>query len=223
MDQWDASPGLSCRPPPLSTTRTRCSLLGPALSMTSGTRSRRLVLHRTLTCPTSGSGEPRALLTAIISDLTGERELHFAPKGMAAALMRSRATSSPSSPANCALSCTALDVSSASKAVRPRNSIPKSDICREQTGARVVPMHMCAWFLQPHTCQPQQFHKKATWWLVSAELFPYHTHVPLGGPRHLPGVPAARVAQQYTVPLCAAWGLAVRAAFEQWDWRQSDC
>ena len=96
---------------------------------------------------------------------------------------------------------------------------------REQTGARIVPMHMCVWFLQPHTCQPHQFHKKATWWLVSAELFPWvhlflarrcpgvtahHTHVPLGGPSHLPGVPATRVAQQFTVPLCAAWGLAVR-------------
>ena len=106
---------------------------------------------------------------------------------------------------------------------------------REQTGARIVPMHMCAWFLQPSSCRPGEYHKKATWWMVSSELFPWvhlflsrrcpgvspsHIHVQLGGPSDLSGVPATRVAQQYTVPLCAAWGLAVRAAFEQWDWRQ---
>ena len=106
---------------------------------------------------------------------------------------------------------------------------------REETGARIVPMHMCAWFLQPSSCQPGEFHKKATWWTVSPELFPWvhlflsrrcpgvspsHVHVPLQGPSYLAGVPATRVAQQYTVPLCAAWGLAVRAAVEQWDWRQ---
>ena len=44
---------------------------------------------------------------------------------------------------------------------------------REQTGARLVPLHMCAWFLQPWTCEPGVFHKKPTWWLVSAELFPW--------------------------------------------------
>ena len=42
---------------------------------------------------------------------------------------------------------------------------------REQTGARIVPMHMCAWFLQPSSCQPGEYHKKATWWTVSPELF----------------------------------------------------
>ena len=88
---------------------------------------------------------------------------------------------------------------------------------RERTGARIVPMHMCAWFLQPSSCRPGEYHKKATWWMVSPELFPWvhlflsrrcagvspsHLHVPLGGPSDLSGVPATRVAQQYTVPLC---------------------
>ena len=79
---------------------------------------------------------------------------------------------------------------------------------REETGARIVPMHMCAWFLQPSSCQPGEFHKKATWWMVSPELFPWvhlflsrrcpgvspsHVHVLFGGPSYLSGVPATRV------------------------------
>ena len=113
--------------------------------------------------------------------------------------------------------------------------LPCMQKLREQTGARLVPLHMRAWHLQSWDCAPGVFHKKPTWWLVSAELFPWvhlflsrhcpgvstdHQHVQLGGPSHLSGVPATRVAQQYTVPLRAAWGLAVRAAFEQWDWRR---
>ena len=92
---------------------------------------------------------------------------------------------------------------------------------------------MCAWHLQADSCQPGEFHKKPTW-LVSPGLYPWvrlflrrkcpgvgplHRHAALkGGSDAVPGVPRARVAQQYTVPLCAAWGLAVRAAFLHWTW-----
>ena len=37
----------------------------------------------------------------------------------------------------------------------------------------------------------------------------------------VPGAPRTRVAQQYGVALCAAWGLVVRAAYEHWDWRST--
>ena len=84
--------------------------------------SRRLVLRRTLTCPTSGSGAFHAPPTAITSGLTGGHELHSA--------QRYRATSSLSLPANCASSRTVLGVSLASRVVRPRGSIPKSGTCR---------------------------------------------------------------------------------------------
>ena len=46
-----------------------------------------------------------------------------------------------------------------------------------------------------------------------------HVHVGLKGPSpSVPGAPRTRVAQQYGVALCAAWGLVVRAAYEHWDW-----
>ena len=47
-------------------------------------------------------------------------------------------------------------------------------------------------------------------------------HVGLKGPSpSVPGAPRTRVAQQYGVALCAAWGLVVRAAYEHWDWRST--
>ena len=49
-----------------------------------------------------------------------------------------------------------------------------------------------------------------------------HVHVGLKGPSpSVPGAPRTRVAQQYGVALCAAWGLVVRAAYEHWDWRST--
>ena len=66
------------------------------------------------------------------------------------------------------------------KAVHLLDAIPEFGTClvcmrrlREQTRARLVPLHMCAWYLQPWTCEPGVFHKKPTWRLVSAEFFPW--------------------------------------------------
>ena len=152
--------------------------------------------------------------------------------------MRCKATTSPSSPANFVCSCTRPDESSALRAAPPQVVIPKSGTCRARSGcvsrlARIVPMHMCAWYHR-HVSLVSIIKKLHGGWFFS-ELFswvnlflsrrcpkvsPSHVRAPLGGPSYLSGVPATRVAQQYTAPLCAAWGLAVRAAFEQWDWRQ---
>ena len=100
---------------------------------------------------------------------------------------------------------------------------------RKRAGAMVVPMHMCAWYLTSEECRPGEYHRKPTWWLVSPGLYPWvrlfllrkcpgvgptHMHSQLkGSSPTVPGVPRTRVAQQSSVPLCAAWGLAVRAAF----------
>ena len=97
--------------------------------------------------------------------------------------------------------------------------LPCMQKLREQTGARLVPLHMCAWHLQSWDCAPGVFHKKATWWLVSAELFPWvhlflsrhcpgvstdHQHAQLGGPSHVSGVPATRI-----LSLCALSGVSL--------------
>lgn len=104
---------------------------------------------------------------------------------------------------------------------------------RERTGAKIVPLAMCAWGLAPPDAPSGEYHRKLSWWLVSKELYPWallflakpcpgvskdHTHVQLKGPSPLPGVPLTRVAQQYAPALCAAWGLVIKAAYEQWDW-----
>ena len=105
---------------------------------------------------------------------------------------------------------------------------------RKRTGAMIVPMHMCTWYLTSEECRPCEYHRRPTWWLVSPGLYPWvrlfllrkcpgvsptHVHSQLkGSSPTVPGVPRTRVAQQYSVPLCAAWGLAVRAAFAGWSW-----
>ena len=43
---------------------------------------------------------------------------------------------------------------------------------RETTGARIVPMAMCAWGLSPPN-QPTKRYRKNTWWLVSPKLYMY--------------------------------------------------
>ena len=73
---------------------------------------------------------------------------------------------------------------------------------RQSTGARVVPMDMCAWYLGVEEGTPGHFHRKRTWWLVSPGLYPWarlflsrtcpgvgtsHVHVGLKGPS--PSVP----------------------------------
>ena len=45
-------------------------------------------------------------------------------------------------------------------------------------------------------------------------------HAPLKGSSPIPGVPLTRVAQQYAPALCAAWGLTVNAAFQEWHWEK---
>ena len=106
---------------------------------------------------------------------------------------------------------------------------------RQRTGARIVPMAMCAWGLGPPAGGDAEYHRKKSWWLVSPELYPWallfsaracpgvsakHTHAPLKGSSPIPGVPLTRVAQQYAPALCAAWGLTVKAAFQAWHWEQ---
>ena len=106
---------------------------------------------------------------------------------------------------------------------------------RQQTGARIVPMAMCAWGLGPPAGGDAEYHRKKSWWLVSPELYPWallflaracpgvsakHMHAPLKGSSPIPGVPLTRVAQQYAPALCAAWGLTVKAAFQEWHWEK---
>ena len=106
---------------------------------------------------------------------------------------------------------------------------------RQQTGARIVPMAMCAWGLGPPAGSDAEYHRKKSWWLVSPELYPWallflaracpgvsakHTHAPLKGSSPIPGVPLTRIAQQYAPALCAAWGLTVKAAFQEWHWEK---
>ena len=97
--------------------------------------------------------------------------------------------------------------------------LPRMRKLRAVTGARLVPLHMCAWHLQSVDCLPGYLHKTPTWWLVSAELFPW---VHLFISRHCPGVSTTHHWRaRHTVPLCAAWGLVImiRAGSEPWDWR----
>ena len=104
---------------------------------------------------------------------------------------------------------------------------------RRRTGAKIVSMAMCAWGLGPPGTEEGLFHCKHSWWLVSPELYPWallflgrqcpgvgptHQYAPLKGPSPIPQVPLTRLAQQYAPALCAAWGLVVRAAFEEWSW-----
>ena len=104
---------------------------------------------------------------------------------------------------------------------------------RRRTGAKIVSMAMCACGLGPPETEEGLFHRKHSWWLVSPELYPWallflgrqcpgvgptHQHAPLKGPSPIPQVPLTRLAQQYAPALCAAWGLVVRAAFEEWSW-----
>ena len=91
---------------------------------------------------------------------------------------------------------------------------------RQQTGARIVPMAMCAWGLGPPAGGDAEYHRKKSWWLVSPELYSKHMHAPLKGSSPIPGVPLTRVAQQYAPALCAAWGLTVKAAFQEWHWEK---
>lgn len=102
---------------------------------------------------------------------------------------------------------------------------------RERTGAKIVPLAMCAWGLALPGA-PGEYHWKRSWWLVSKELYTWallflskpcpgvtedHAHVQLKGASPLPGVPLTRVAQQHAPALCAAWGV-IKVAYEQWDW-----
>ena len=100
--------------------------------------------------------------------------------------------------------------------------LPSMRRLRQSTGARIVPMDMCAWYLGVEEGTPGHYHRKKTWWLVSPGLYPWarlflarscpgvsasHVHVGLkGASPSVPGVPRTRVAQQYGVALCAAWG-----------------
>ena len=43
---------------------------------------------------------------------------------------------------------------------------------RERTGAKIVPMAMCAWGLAPPGAPPGEYHRKRSWWMVSKELYP---------------------------------------------------
>ena len=47
-----------------------------------------------------------------------------------------------------------------------------------------------------------------------------HKHISIGGPSAIPGVPATRVTQQYAPLLCAAMGMACKAAYDNWSWEQ---
>ncbi|CAL1131402.1 unnamed protein product [Cladocopium goreaui] len=111
--------------------------------------------------------------------------------------------------------------------------LPCMQRLRRRTGAKIVSMAMCAWGLGPPETEEGLFHRKHSWWLVSPELYPWallflgrqcpgvgptHQHAPLKGPSPIPQVPLTRLAQQYAPALCAAWGLVVRAAFEEWSW-----
>ena len=75
--------------------------------------------------------------------------------------------------------------------------LPSMRRMRHSTGARVVPMDMCAWYLGVEEGTPGHFHRKRTWWLVSPGLYPWarlflsrtwfgvgtsHVHVGLKGP-----------------------------------------
>ena len=105
---------------------------------------------------------------------------------------------------------------------------------RKKTGAKIIPVSMCVWGSGPSAEAPGQYHRKESWWLVSKELYPWallllgrscpglsksHQHAPLQGPSTVPGVDLTRPAHQYAPALCAAWGLVVRAAYEEWDWQ----
>ena len=83
-------------------------------------------------CAAPNADVPNALRappTVITSGLMGGHELRSARKAMVVALTRSRATSSPSLPASCASSFTALGASLALRVARPRGNIPKSGTC----------------------------------------------------------------------------------------------
>ena len=49
--------------------------------------------------------------------------------------------------------------------------LPSMRRMRQSTGARVVPMDMCAWYLGVEEGTPGHFHQKRTWWLVSPGLY----------------------------------------------------
>lgn len=72
---------------------------------------------------------------------------------------------------------------------------------RQKTGAKIIPGSIPG----------------ALWFLARGcpGVGPTHQHVPLKGASPIPSVPLTRLAQQYAPSLCGAWGLVIRAAFEQ--------
>ena len=106
-----------------------------ALIMTFGTPppepdcSKWLRRHRMLTFPTCGSGARLAPPFVTFSVSTEVHAQPFAPKAMGLELMRCKATTSPSSPANFVWSCARPGESSALRAAPHRVVILKSGIC----------------------------------------------------------------------------------------------
>ena len=137
---------------------------------------RRLRMRMFLTC---GSGARLAPLSVTSNASTEAPAQPSVLRATGLVPMKCKATTSPSLPANFVWSCARLGAVFGFESSAPSGGYPKIwDLpcmkrLREQTGARIVPMHMCAWFLQPSSCRPGEYHKKATWWMVSPELFPW--------------------------------------------------
>ena len=90
----------------------------------------------------------------------------------------------------------------------------------------------CSWAMAPEGAPEEVFQQKGIWWLVSPGLYPWvllfasractggHRHISIGGPSAIPGVPATRATQQCAPLLCAAMGMACKAAYDNWSWEQ---
>lgn len=97
---------------------------------------------------------------------------------------------------------------------------------QKQTGAMIVPTHLCEWGLAPSD-DPDKRYKKGQWNLVSPGLYAYalllarrcggrHEHVQLKGPAPSGSYPRTREAQVYPWKLCKAWAVVIQAAYFGW-------
>lgn len=87
--------------------------------------------------------------------------------------------------------------------------LPCMQQLRSQTGARIIPFTTGA---SPHR----------SWWLVSQELYPWALlMLARAGSSQLAPCPTSlhSAARRYAPAVCAAWGLVVKAAYEDWDWQ----